>query len=302
MVRFVSAVLLALVLAFAAVPAAAEFEKEIQAVTEKIEAGNLAGEALARAYMQRAFIRVLGKDLPAALADYNQAVATAPKLAAAYLNRALTYGDLGDLQHAADDFSQALALGPPDVAAAHYFRGDLRLRMKNYRGAIEDYDQALALDRNFGHAYIGRGMARLEAGDDAGAFQDLNYAIEGKAKLYKYKSIYRLMPQMGTLFPDSPEIPYAGEEAPWTAYFGRGRLWLKKGDYERALPDLKRAVGKSPDTLLYFGLGQLAIHHCGAGEDALDKAAEMMGTPRATLVRAHSDFIAKTPCAEDLLE
>jgi tetratricopeptide (TPR) repeat protein len=157
--------------------------------------------------MKRAFLRVLGKDLPGALADYNQAVATAPKVADAYLNRAVTYRDLGDFQRAADDFSQALALGPPDVAAARCLRGDLRLRMKDYRAAIEDYDQAIALDANFGHAYIGRGMARLGAGDDAGAFQDLNYAIEGSAKLYKYESIFRLMPQMGTLLPDSPKSP-----------------------------------------------------------------------------------------------
>ena len=35
---------------------------------------------------------------------------------------------------------------------------------------------------------------------------------------------------------------------------------------------------------------------------ALDKAAEMMGAPRTTLVQAHRAFIAKTPCAGDLLE
>jgi tetratricopeptide (TPR) repeat protein len=252
--------------------------------------------------MKRAFLRVLGKDLPGALADYNQAVATAPKVADAYLNRAVTYRDLGDFQRAADDFSQALALGPPDVAAARCLRGDLRLRMKDYRGAIEDYDQAIALDANFGHAYIGRGMARLGAGDDAGAFQDLNYAIEGRAKLYRYDSLLRLMPQMRTLFPDSSRISRDSKEAPWTAYFGRGRLRLKKGDYERAFSDLKRAVGKNPDTVLYFGLAQIAIRHCGDGEDTLDRAAEGLGTTRAALVQAHREFVAKTPCAEDLLE
>lgn len=302
MVRFLSAVLLALLLAFSAAPAAAEFEEEIQAVTKKIEAGDLAGDALAQTYMQRAFLRVLGKDLPGALADYNLAVGAAPKLASAYLSRGITYRDLGDLQHAADDLSQALALGPPDVAAAHYFRGDLRARMKDYRGAIEDFDQAITLDENFGHAYIGRGMARLEAGNDAGAFQDLNHAIENRAKLYKYKDINRLMPQMGMLFPDSSAITNASEEAPWTAYFGRGRVWLNRGDYQRALPDLQRAAGNSPDTLLYYGLEQLAIHHCGNGEDYLDKAAERFGMSRAALVQAHRDFIAKTPCAEDLLQ
>jgi hypothetical protein len=44
------------------------------------------------------------------------------------------------------------------------------------------------------------------------------------------------------------------------------------------------------------------MRQCDDGARRLDKAAEMMGTARATLVQAHRDFIAKTPCAGDLLE
>jgi hypothetical protein len=46
--RFAAAVLLALVLAFSAAPAKATFEEEMQALAKKIEAGNLAGDDLAR--------------------------------------------------------------------------------------------------------------------------------------------------------------------------------------------------------------------------------------------------------------
>jgi hypothetical protein len=95
------------------------------------------------------------------------------------------------------------------------------------------------------------------------------------------------------------------DDTPPDAYLARGRLWLDKADYERARPDLEYAAHHSidnPDALIYFGLELLATQQCDDGERRLDKAAEMMGTARATLVQAHRAFIAKTPCAGDLLE
>jgi tetratricopeptide (TPR) repeat protein len=188
---------------------------------------------------------------------------------------------------------------------AYYLRGDSRARLKDYRAAIADYDEAIALDKGFGHASVGRGNARLEVDDEAGALADASHAIQSKSVLYEYKNPFRLNPHYEVLFPRLHLLPLSFEKPRAHAYLLRARLWLQKGDYERARPDFEYAVDhdfKNSKVWLYYGLEQLAIHHCWAGEDALDKAAEKMGTTRATLVDAHRDFIAKTPCAEDLLE
>jgi hypothetical protein len=87
MVRWLLAVLLALTLTVQAIRAAADFDAEEKTLTQDIEKPGLAGAALASAYMARGSLRLLTKQMPAALADYDQAVALAPKLAGAYLHR-----------------------------------------------------------------------------------------------------------------------------------------------------------------------------------------------------------------------
>jgi tetratricopeptide (TPR) repeat protein len=306
MVRWFTAALLALFLTFRVLPAAAAmFEAEEQTLTQEIEKGGLTGTALAKDYMARGSLRLLNQQMADALADYDQGVATAPKLAQAYLHRAIGRREAGDLAHAVDDLSQAIALGADDPAGAHYLRGDLRARLKDYRAAIADYDQAIALDKEFGHAYVGRGNARLEAGDETGALADASHAVQSKSVLYEYKNLFRLIPHYEVLFPRLHMVPIDPSHPLEEAYLLRGRLLLQKGDYQHARSDFQYVIGqgiKKPELWLYYSLDLLAIHHCWDGEDMLDEAAEAMGTSRATLVQAHRDFIAKTPCAEDLLE
>lgn len=309
MVRWLPVVLLALVLTAPSLHAMADEDEDLQKLTQQIEAGTLKGSALADAYRERGTRRLVAKDVPGALADYDRAVAAAPGRADAYVDRSFGRKEAGDPQHAIDDLSQALTLGLADPAAGFYLRAELRAIMKDFPGALADYDQAIALDRGFGHAYIGRGTARMETDDNAGALADLNHAINGKGDLYHYKDPFRVAPHLGAII--TKEFGKRGmeigssSEVPVTAYLARGRALLQKGDYERARPDFQYVVGqgyKKPELWLYYSLDLLAIHHCWDGEDMLDKAAETMGTTREALVQAHRDFIAKTPCAEDLLQ
>jgi len=304
MVRWLPAALLALTLPVLAVPAAADNDDEIEALADKIEAGKFAGLGLAQAYMELGTRKLIGKDTPGALAAYDKAVATAPKYGEAYVWRSFGRIESGALAPAVDDLSLALTFGLEDRAGGFYLRAEVKAKMKDYPGAIADYDQAIALDQDFGHAYIGRGQARRESGDEAGALADLDHAIAGGRKLYHYKNGFRLVPHYAAIF---RKLGWVGwnDDTPPDAYLARGRLWLDKADYERARPDLEYAAQHSidnPDALIYFGLELLATQQCDDGERRLDKAAEMMGTARATLVEVHRDFIAKTPCAGDMLQ
>lgn len=305
MVRWLPAVLLALMLVAEVKSVSADFEAEEQTLTQEIEKPGLKGSALASAYMARGSLRLMNKQTSGALADYDQAVAIAPKFAAAYLHRAIGRRETGDLGHAMEDLSQAISLGASDQAAAYYLRGDLRAKLKDYRAAIADYSEAIALDKAFGHAYVGRGTAELELGDVVAALADATHAIESKSVLYAFDDPFRLAPHNAILFPRLHLLPLDFDHPRAHAYLLRAKILLQKGDYERARPDFQYAVEhdfKNPEVWLYHGLEQFAIHRCWSGENALDNAAEILNVPTKTLVEAHRAFVAKTPCAEDILQ
>jgi len=200
----------------------------LKGLTQKIEAGNLTGRDLAEAYMQRGAMRMILKDESGAAADYDQAVSTAPKLADAYLWRSFGRSETGDFQHAVDDISQALSLGLADEAAGYYFRAEALRQMKDYRRAIDDYDHAIALDRDFGYAFIGRGEAKTDAGDEAGALTDLTQAVEDGGAFYVSKKWpFRTTPYLALLF-GNYLVESTPDKAPPQAYLARGRLLLQR--------------------------------------------------------------------------
>lgn len=80
-----------------------------------------------------------------ALAQYGQALADAPDHIHALRGYARTLMQLGRHQEAQQAFDQAIA-SQPEFGGTYANRGILHDRMGNYELAIEDYEQALALD------------------------------------------------------------------------------------------------------------------------------------------------------------
>src|SRR5262249_26051680 len=84
------------------------------------------------------------------------------------LIRGLARNKLGDQPAAIADFDQAIAL-KPDYAEAYWGRGLVRSVQGDWAAAIADFDQAIALKPDYVEAYAGRGAARQRQGDLAGA-------------------------------------------------------------------------------------------------------------------------------------
>ena len=66
----------------------------------------------------------------------------------------------------------------------------IKLEQKDYKGAIQMFDKAIALNPDFPYAYSNRGFAKLQLGDMKGAYQDVKKSLLMDNKnSYAYKNL-----------------------------------------------------------------------------------------------------------------
>ncbi|MEK9149008.1 MAG: tetratricopeptide repeat protein, partial [Candidatus Desantisbacteria bacterium] len=92
-----------------------------------------------------------------------------------YANRGLAKSALKDYPGALADYDQAINLNP-NYALAYYNRGNAKSALKDYPGALADYDQAINLNPNYALAYYNRGNAKSALKDYPGALADYDQA------------------------------------------------------------------------------------------------------------------------------
>ena len=100
--------------------------------------------------------------------------------AAAYVSRGNARYKVKDYQGAISNYNKALEIDP-NYAKAYLNRGVARSNLKDYQGAISDYDKALKIDPNYADAYVNRGSALYMVGDKRKARGDWETA----AQLYR---------------------------------------------------------------------------------------------------------------------
>ena len=66
----------------------------------------------------------------------------------------------------------------PDFVYAYYNRANILVSMKDYRGALVDYNKAIELDSRFSDAYYNRGLTNIFLGNNRQGIQDLSKAGE----------------------------------------------------------------------------------------------------------------------------
>ncbi|BBC24093.1 tetratricopeptide repeat protein [Pseudanabaena sp. ABRG5-3] len=114
--------------------------------------------------------------------DHKQAISSPLDDAKAYGDRGLVKYTLKDYQGAIADWNEAIRL-KPDFALAYYNRGVAKYTLGDPKGAIADYNEALKIDRNWGirsaaAAYYNRGLAKSNLKDRQGEKSDLKKAAE----------------------------------------------------------------------------------------------------------------------------
>jgi tetratricopeptide (TPR) repeat protein len=193
----------------------------------------------ARAFNNRALAYVALGQPDQALADY----ATAIKLDAGYLrayeNRLRLLEQRGDLTGMAADYRQLAALDPKHAARYRYREGSALYGLRDFTGARQAYDAALAGDPQQVDAWYARALLSFAESQRAAAIADLDTAL-------------RLSPRAAN------------------AYYARGLAWSASGDQIRAIVDFTKALALKSD-YPEARLGRAAAYHMD-GQDALARA------------------------------
>ena len=135
-------------------------------------------------------------------------------LAVTFNNRGNAYQSKGEYQRAIQDYDEALRIDR-DSALAFNNRASAFQHMGNYDRAIQDYDQAIRLDPSSALAYNNRGRTQHLKGDYELAIKDYAEAIN--------------------LDPDYP-----------LAFYNRGLARFDQGLFIATVPDFVRAVQLDP--------------------------------------------------------
>jgi tetratricopeptide (TPR) repeat protein len=157
---------------------------KINFYTKAIELGY---EPLQNAYYIRGDAKDSLQDYEGAIQDYDQAISLQPDFAIAYHNRGFAkYNSAENSENPIQDYDQAISL-QPDFAIAYNNRGIAKYHLQDdNEGAIDDYTQAIYLKPDFADAYHNRGLAKYYLQDYKGAIQDYNQAIDLESDAITY--------------------------------------------------------------------------------------------------------------------
>jgi tetratricopeptide (TPR) repeat protein len=113
---------------------------------------------------------------------------TRTDLAATYSNRGILWVARGNLDEALADQNKAISINPS--ARAYVNRANVHYRRKQYRDALSDYDQAIAMtDGTFATVFYNRALAHHAMGDANAAKADLQKAIALAPENATYRAI-----------------------------------------------------------------------------------------------------------------
>lgn len=192
-----------------------EWERSREMVDALVQAGDLSGEDLGRAYMYRGYAGLVLGEPDAALADYDRAEPLRPEDPALYYERGLVKHDLDDQQGAIADYDRALELDP-EYLDVYLDRGLAWQAQEDYDRALADFERIIELDPNYMWAYMSR------------------------AWIYNERELYReALADYDAAERIDPTHPYI--------YTDRSHTWSALGRYDKAWEDLSKAMRIGPE-------------------------------------------------------
>ena len=150
-------------------------------------------ELAARAFFAIGFLLYYGNRMEEAISAYDTAIVVKPDFWEAVYNRGILKSELKDYKGAIADFDKAIELGF-NSAAVYCHRASAKALLDEYDAAISDYDKVIELKPDFAEAYNIRGILRSELGQHDEALADYTEAIRIKpdyAEAYAYRGVLK---------------------------------------------------------------------------------------------------------------
>jgi tetratricopeptide (TPR) repeat protein len=193
------------------------------------------------------------------------AAPTAIPASVEHYNRGIDYQQDGQLELAIEEYDQAIALDP-QYAEAYLARGYTYAIMGDLDRAIADFDQAIALDPQLAEAYAKRGTAYAVKGDFDQAIADLDQAIAldpQNANAYMNRgNAYDDIGDFDRAIADFDQA-IALDPQHAGAYANRGMAYAEQGDLDRAIVDFDQAIALNPQYAYAYYRRGLAYTNIG---------------------------------------
>ena len=195
-------------------------------------------------YVHRGLAKQEGtKDTHGAEADYKKALALNEDHPLALHNLGVLIREGPDPAAAEAHFSKAIERFP-ELPYSYLERAHFRMTTGNLRGALSDYNKALALNDSDADAWVNRGLVKDKLNDLKGAYQDFTQAIERRANYEKAwfcrGNVLSKMNRLQDALEDySVALLYYPEYA--LALYNRAIVQQRMGQLVKACEDLERA-------------------------------------------------------------
>jgi tetratricopeptide (TPR) repeat protein len=173
------------------------------------------------------------------IARHSQAIMLDPNNDGLYAERGIFYKAKGDYDNAISDYSQAIKLNPANHEY-YYGRGQAYQAKKDYDKAIADYSKAIKLnpdDENYEQALADARTAKAAQTAPSAAVT----VKKGDAEDYYMRGIFSENTD-DAIANLTKAIALDPNHAP--AYDSRGRRYIDKKDYDKAIADFTQAVAK----------------------------------------------------------
>jgi curved DNA-binding protein CbpA len=126
-----------------------------------------------------------------------------------------------------------------------YVQGAKKILEKDYRGAIDKYNQAIRLNPRFVEAYLKRAEVRYKLGDDRGTLEDCRQALEidpdyGDAYYFQGRARYRLGYPQSAIEAYTQALRLEAENG--QAYYHRGVAYHDLNEKTAAVRDWQTAA------------------------------------------------------------
>ncbi|MFN6087528.1 MAG: tetratricopeptide repeat protein [Cyclobacteriaceae bacterium] len=194
-------------------------------------------------WVNRGIVKQSLRDTLAAVKDFKSALQIDPEHALANHNLALLGGLDGKEKETEKLITEAIEKNP-NLIYSYEERGFLRMKARNWKGALADFNQAILLDANDPDNWLQRGIVKEKLKDMSGALADYSQAIKLKDDYERaWMNRGNLLSKMNRLGEAIEDYTIAITHYPeyGLAYYNRARAFHKTSQLKKACADLLQA-------------------------------------------------------------